>query len=295
MNKSPTSLEVYQDIFEYYEYPDESDVISNTFTDYQNQYEGSVVFTIIISFCFEMIFLIIGSILCCYDCCSNKQKRIYNYFCNISLIVSKIIFMYFLLKLRNYRIESIKPVISDYIENEKDIIEFDELNDKAAENDLIFFIINLLVCIIIFIIILIITISIFKENGYCNDCDCTCTCPRRNYINTFASNNNNIINNVMVNINNNNANNGYENMDRNIRQNTNAIINSNENMNNNSTRNLTKTKYKGKNKENCIICQQFVNFNDEVIYLPCLHYFHVNCINNWINEKKICPICRASI
>ena len=46
--------------------------------------------------------------------------------------------MIVLLKLSHYRIESIKPVISKYIKREKDIAEFDELNNKAAEKDKIF-------------------------------------------------------------------------------------------------------------------------------------------------------------
>lgn len=295
MNKSPTNLKIYKDIIEYYQIPHRTDVISNTFTDYEIKIEGSVNEATMISFCFEFNFLSIGFMIICSNCSSNKQKISYNYFCNILLIASKIVFMYFILKLRNYRIESIKPVISDYIEKEEDINEFNELNDKAAEKDMIFFVINLILCILIFVAIIIITISICKENGFCNDCDCSCTCPRRNYNNYFTSNNNNIINNVVVHVNNNNANNAHANINRNIRPNTNTILNLNENVNNTSSRNLIKTKYKGKNNENCIICQQLVNFNDEVIYLPCLHYFHVNCINSWINSKKICPICRASI
>ena len=297
INKSPTNLKVYQDIIEYYQVPHRTDVISNIFTDYEIKVESSVIYVIIISFCFEMIILTIGClIICCSKVNSDKPKIIYNYFCNIILITSKIVFMKFLLKLRNNRIKAIKPVISEYIKNERDINEFNDLNNKAAEKDLIFFIINLIVCIIIFIIILIITISIFKDNGFCDNCNCNCACTftRRNYNNGFTSNNN-IINNMIAHINNNNANNAYGNININIRQSTNAIINSNENVNNTSTRNLTKTKYKGKNNENCIICQQLINFNDEVIYLPCLHFFHDNCINIWINKKKICPICRVKL
>ena len=61
--------------------------------------------------------------------------------------------MKFLLQLRDYRINSIKPLISEYIENEMemDIIEFRNLNDEAAETDMNFFIINIILCIIIFI------------------------------------------------------------------------------------------------------------------------------------------------
>ena len=87
-----------------------------------------------------MIFLTIGClIICCSKVNSDKPKIINNYFCNIILIASKIVFMKFLLKLRNYRIKSIKPVISEYIKNERDITEFNDLDYKADEKDLIFF------------------------------------------------------------------------------------------------------------------------------------------------------------
>ena len=89
--------------------------------------------------------------------------------CHIFLIASKIIFMIYLLKLRHYRIESIKPVISKYIQSEKDIAEFDELNNKAAKKDIIFFIINLIVCSIIFLIFVTCTILILKKIIDCNN------------------------------------------------------------------------------------------------------------------------------
>lgn len=298
MNKSPTELKIYKDIIEYYQIPHRTDVISNVFTDYEIKIEVQVTYVIVISSIFEIIFFGIGFLIMCLCVkSSNVPKIIYNYFCNIILITSRIVFMVYLLKLRNYRIDSIKPVISEYIKNEKDIDEFDELNEKAAETDKNFFITNLIICIIILIIIIIMTILIFKDNGYCNNCNCTCTCPSRNHFNYFSSNSNNLNNNAAARINNNNASNNNENINRNIHQNTNAIISSNENINTNSSsyRNLTKTKYKGKNNENCIICQQLINFNDDVIYLPCLHHFHDNCINIWIKNKKICPICRKSI
>ena len=293
INNSPTKLKVYKDIIEYYQIPHRTDVISNIFTDYEIKIENSVIKVLVISYCIESVILTIGCLITCKKGNSGKFQICYFYLCHIILIASKIVIMIFLLKLRHYRIESIKPVISKYIQREEDIAEFDKLNNKAAEKDKIFFIINLIVCSIIFIIIAITTILILKENDCCPDCACDCT--RRHYINNFTSNNiNNTNNNMNANNNNNNVNNAYEN--RNTISHRNIIVNnSNENVNSNSNLNLNKTKYKKKNEEKCIICQEMIIYNDEVIYLPCFHFFHPNCIEIWLRNKKICPFCRRNI
>ena len=51
------------------------------------------------------------------------------------------------------------------------------------------------------------------------------------------------------------------------------------------------------NEENkkCLIClEEYVN-NDNVIYLPCFHIFHKNCIIQWIKNHAICPLCKINI
>ena len=50
----------------------------------------------------------------------------------------------------------------------------------------------------------------------------------------------------------------------------------------------------GENKK-CIICQdEYIN-NDRVIYLPCIHFFHKNCIKTWLKNRSECPICKFKI
>ena len=45
----------------------------------------------------------------------------------------------------------------------------------------------------------------------------------------------------------------------------------------------------------CVICMDTCN-NNEMKQLPiCNHSFHKSCINQWLNIKQNCPICRASI
>ena len=42
--------------------------------------------------------------------------------------------------------------------------------------------------------------------------------------------------------------------------------------------------------QKCLICLEKFEENDKVIILPCLHFFHSNCIKKWINVKNFCPI-----
>ena len=34
---------------------------------------------------------------------------------------------------------------------------------------------------------------------------------------------------------------------------------------------------------------------DEVIYLPCLHVFHKNCLLEWFRRHDDCPICKFKL
>ena len=49
--------------------------------------------------------------------------------------------------------------------------------------------------------------------------------------------------------------------------------------------------------ETCNICLEDYNKDDKVKELPkCKHYFHVDCIDSWVNTKKHnCPVCRCDI
>jgi hypothetical protein len=47
--------------------------------------------------------------------------------------------------------------------------------------------------------------------------------------------------------------------------------------------------------EECSICfDEFNKDNTEIALLPCLHYFHKECIDSWweTSNKYECPICR---
>jgi E3 ubiquitin-protein ligase DOA10 len=61
--------------------------------------------------------------------------------------------------------------------------------------------------------------------------------------------------------------------------------------------NFDATKMQG--LEDCAICLERFNADDDVVPLPCNpnHYFHAHCITKWIEQgtKAVCPLCRGVI
>lgn len=49
------------------------------------------------------------------------------------------------------------------------------------------------------------------------------------------------------------------------------------------------------NVEKCTICLSEFNDNEDVRRLPCMHLFHVECVDQWLTTNKRCPICRVDI
>lgn len=45
----------------------------------------------------------------------------------------------------------------------------------------------------------------------------------------------------------------------------------------------------------CIICLEQFKKGDNYIFLPCMHFFHENCIKKWININNKCPFCNLEI
>ncbi|MBE3111506.1 MAG: hypothetical protein IMZ46_13550 [Acidobacteria bacterium] len=48
-------------------------------------------------------------------------------------------------------------------------------------------------------------------------------------------------------------------------------------------------------KVECTVCIDEVKIGDEVIFLPCKHWFHEACVTMWLKEHNTCPICRTPI
>jgi E3 ubiquitin-protein ligase RNF115/126 len=48
-------------------------------------------------------------------------------------------------------------------------------------------------------------------------------------------------------------------------------------------------------KGECVVCMDDVHIGDEVVLLPCSHWFHEACAASWLSEHNTCPICRRGI
>lgn len=48
------------------------------------------------------------------------------------------------------------------------------------------------------------------------------------------------------------------------------------------------------NKE-CIICLEKFKLDEQICKLNCKHFFHIDCIELWINKKNDCPLCRTPL
>lgn len=45
----------------------------------------------------------------------------------------------------------------------------------------------------------------------------------------------------------------------------------------------------------CEICQSGYSEDDEVLPLPCKHFFHKDCITKWFAMRRTCPMCRHPV
>ena len=60
-------------------------------------------------------------------------------------------------------------------------------------------------------------------------------------------------------------------------------------------KNLPTTKADKKHISCCVICTEDIKEGDEIMILKCPanHFFHGNCIKNWLLVKTTCPMCRS--
>lgn len=47
--------------------------------------------------------------------------------------------------------------------------------------------------------------------------------------------------------------------------------------------------------EKCTICLSEFEEGEDVRRLPCMHLFHIECVDQWLSTNKKCPICRVDI
>ncbi|GFS30603.1 hypothetical protein Acr_00g0012920 [Actinidia rufa] len=43
----------------------------------------------------------------------------------------------------------------------------------------------------------------------------------------------------------------------------------------------------------CVICQGEYKNDEKIGTLPCGHEYHVDCIKKWLQQKTVCPLCKA--
>lgn len=50
-----------------------------------------------------------------------------------------------------------------------------------------------------------------------------------------------------------------------------------------------------KNSRECVICMVEFSKGDSIRFLPCLHTYHVHCIDDWLMRSFICPSCMEPV
>lgn len=75
-----------------------------------------------------------------------------------------------------------------------------------------------------------------------------------------------------------------------------------EAINDNVLKNLPRKKYikddpEMQYREDCCICKCDYEEGEELIVLKCdkSHYFHEQCLSEWLKINKVCPMCRAEV
>ena len=55
---------------------------------------------------------------------------------------------------------------------------------------------------------------------------------------------------------------------------------------------LKRGKYE-REEDKCIICYCDYEKGDDILTLKCKHYFHENCVSQWLIQNPHCPLCKA--
>jgi hypothetical protein len=51
----------------------------------------------------------------------------------------------------------------------------------------------------------------------------------------------------------------------------------------------------GADEGGCCICLDDMVGGEEIRRLPCFHFFHTHCIDEWLGRSKACPICKLDL
>lgn len=50
-----------------------------------------------------------------------------------------------------------------------------------------------------------------------------------------------------------------------------------------------------KHSRECVICMMEFISGDTVRYLPCMHTYHLECIDDWLMRSLTCPTCMEPV
>ena len=59
--------------------------------------------------------------------------------------------------------------------------------------------------------------------------------------------------------------------------------------------NFTKNILDKNEQKKCSICLEDFKIGTKIIYLPCFHFYHSKCIEQWIKNSNKCPLCKNEI
>mmetsp|Transcript_18107 Transcript_18107/g.28345 ORF Transcript_18107/g.28345 Transcript_18107/m.28345 type:complete len:139 (-) Transcript_18107:42-458(-) len=45
----------------------------------------------------------------------------------------------------------------------------------------------------------------------------------------------------------------------------------------------------------CVICQENFELPEKIRTLRCFHFYHVQCIDKWLQSSTTCPMCKVSV
>jgi hypothetical protein len=45
----------------------------------------------------------------------------------------------------------------------------------------------------------------------------------------------------------------------------------------------------------CCICIDVVEKGDCLTVLPCTHMFHSSCVDSWLLQRPVCPLCKSNV
>merc|ERR1719158_115666 len=51
----------------------------------------------------------------------------------------------------------------------------------------------------------------------------------------------------------------------------------------------------GTDENKCMICMELFADGDMLRTLPCLHRYHRQCVDQWLNRASTCPICKRDV